>query len=227
MNRVLPIATPCLSQYASMSFLRGVVLRILKYTSPLSCSRKVSRICLWIIWLKAYGSDNAHVNMIRLFILSLIGHGLFAPKKPSCAPPRSRHKYYFRRQVIMGGSSGEPSKDTSTHHRKLTIPKNLPENFSELSKNAQKRLLKRMHFEATRSEWKAKKREKKQARKLATSENVQEEEQGTASVLNVKSTTTKEPPRGAIIFDMGFNDLMTPTVSLKVYPTAHINSIRK
>ncbi len=113
----------------------------------------------------------------------------------------------------MGLGDG-PSKETKIPRRQLPIPENLPENFSELSKNAKKRLLKRMHFEATRSEWKAKKREKKQARKLAAaSENIQGEERGTASILSEKPAT-REPPKGTIIFDMGFNDLMTCTVSI-------------
>lgn len=126
------------------------------------------------------------------------------------------------------GLGDEPSKDTKAHRRQLAIPENLPENFSELSKNAQKRLLKRMHFEATRSEWKAKKREKKRARKLAAaSENIQEEERDAASALTEKSAV-REPPKGTIIFDMGFNDLMTSTVGIMAGLAVHIaNSIRK
>lgn len=109
------------------------------------------------------------------------------------------------------------------YYRRLEIPEKLPDNFSELSKNAQKRLLKQMHFEATRSEWRMKKRDKKRARKLAASGDLSKSGRESPTDEATLNKEAKEPPTGTIVFDMGFNDLMTATVKSAIVDTTQLN----
>lgn len=96
----------------------------------------------------------------------------------------------------MSARQESPSNDTEAPVAE--IPK--------LSKNAQKRLLRKQRHEATREEWKAKRREKKRLSRQRKSKLA-------SSACKADIPHIQQPVSGEVIIDLAFDSLMNEKVN--------------